>query len=379
MHQLVRLEIDVLRVEQKDCLRLAKLRVLSIFVVFNETLRIDCPNLIAFETECIFSHFEFVHPDSIEYYTTSSYQQRVVGQFANLSDYWCRDCSDLKTGLLKLLPKLVRFHCGKNVRIELLNDLLLAKRKLRRLDFHITYAGLKIETQQDLAALPESEEGGFLFSAEESFEVLLENYDKMTSCILPHVQLIDWNALVANKHFSGPIDLDKFFGRFVDIQKVKLNGPITDKKQFVKFIRRCHLTELELYNGGLDQGFYNALPAYQPKLAALGISEQSHLNLEFLKDFFEIHCLFVNQVPVFYEFCCASDLPGLYAFCFITADRGFQVFQKTYHWNHLCCATNKIVVCKGRLSGQQSVESIDFSSKEHLRSFVKFLLFQLGE
>ena len=289
----------------------------------------------------------------------------------------------MKKGFLKLLPKLEKLYCRENVRVDLLNDLLSDRLKLRRPNFAIVYAGLRIQDQMDLNALPESL-AAYLFPVDENFQVFLDNYANLDS-ILPYLHEVNYSSLIASKHFNGTIDLDRFFARFVAIEKVELNDVIIDKQQFVKFIRRCDcLRKLKLHNGALGQEFYDALPTYQPHLIEMAISERLPLRLAFLKDLKNLAHFSINQMPSYYEFafflldfynpddsydscnsrCDCDDLLISRTFGFRTAEKDFKVISRS-------CRVFEIVKVK---EPNQATEKILSGCRHRTLDFIRMLI-----
>lgn len=364
--QLAQLQITDLRLCRPAVLRLPNLVHLSIQHVAGYRLKIDCPNLMAFETCNSLYKFEFVHPTSVKWYSAPVHES-AVERFVNLNRYWCKSIAYMRTGALKRMPKLSVLYCRDDARFDLLRNLLSDRLKLRRLDFKVSYGGLQLKTVNDLEALPESRPG-FLFDVDECFQIFLDNYWRLDD-VLPHVRVIDYSRLMANERFKDGIDMDKFFKKFVCIERVKVDGKILDEKQFTEFIGRCdYLKSLELHFGELSQKFYDSLGNLS--IEELTISERRTLNMSFLFRLGSATFFSLNQLPDSYQIWRIMDeLPEMRTFCFMSEDKNFKLSTKRREERF------ELEVTKFKDGQMRStVEKMSFESKDVLYDFFRLLI-----
>lgn len=300
------LKIDQLTTSaQSATIKLPNLKTLSIDLYDGPTLKLDLPKLEKLVNNCFLKKFEFKNYDTITELTTELYED-CLPKYKNLEKFYCEfltndedyELNNLPKDILSLLPKLKELHCSRLVKKNVIAGVLSSKNKLRRQNFKLFFNGLEIECLNQLETYTTYFEEGyeFLSDAKENFEILLDNFSKLSN-FNQYVSDVNYTSIC--KKFKNGIN-SEFFKKFVSIRNVVVDKPIENVNHFVNFLKECKiLSSLELNNAALDQSFYDNLAIYCPSVSHLKIRDEKPINSDFLLKFNKMFSFSINQNATF--------------------------------------------------------------------------------
>lgn len=285
--ELRRLDINY-RLDSYLEIKLPKLETLKIWNNRSGLVRADCPKLLylLYEEEGA-GHLEMVHPTSVVDLSTGMYGYK-ISYFTNVetlrTNGWHYAINE-KT--LTMMPKLKRIYYQKWYRgferlRPVLEQFIATKNALKRNDLQFYLCGVLLCDNLDEIdfGAPQENDADDGISDEYFF---LRNYGRLQEESLELVTAVNYTSLMSVAGERLPTD---YFDKFPNIEVITADGPV-NQEQFLWFLQnlKSPICKLELENTGLDQTFYDALPAFCSLYEIEIVESREELNFDFLSKF----------------------------------------------------------------------------------------------
>lgn len=275
LQELEHLELWFLRVENQSKLTLPNLKVFCVNEHTSANLIIDTESLIHFKTVFELRQLTFPRVTSIRSVQCHKLTREILA-FENLERLCCYLIpAPLDSELLARLPTLnrIQFYDLDSS----YQTLKLQKRRLNRRDLKIFFLGINFEQTNDGRTQEiELSDHNLTFSRhhlnDQNLALYFDHYDRLDDR-LPFVNCVDYASLEARFGSFDNMPAD-FFERFPIIKTVHAKTRIANQESFWTFLSGCSsIHTLWLKNSGLDQAYFDRLPAVCGSVGTLNIME----------------------------------------------------------------------------------------------------------
>ena len=304
LNELLRLDInyqlwDYLKVS------LPKLETLKLSDIRRAFVRLDCPKLkklICEESEG--GHLEMAHPESIVELTTAMCDWKIFS-FKNLEILKCNeDLHTLDRQALAMFPKLKRVYYEHSLkrlsnwysgftRVRQILECFIANRKaLQRTNLQFYLSGLRLDDNLDNIDFGiRQEDGTIKLMSNEYFYI--RNYDRLQADPLEFVREMNYTNLMS---VTNQLPTN-YFDKFPKVEMITANKRVNSREHFLWYLQnlRSKICYLKFKNTGLNQTFYDSLPAFCSPCEIQIDESQEELNYNFLSGFGDLKRTVITQ------------------------------------------------------------------------------------
>lgn len=270
-------------------IKLAKLNTLKIWNNRSGLVRVECPKLLyLLYEECGAGHLEMAYPTSVVDLSTAMYDYK-ISSFTNLETLRSNGWHYAITATtLTMLPKLKRLYYHKWYRgferlRPVLEQFIASKNALKRNDLQFYLCGVQLTDNLDEIDFGVPQENGAIESISDEY-FYLRNYGRLQEEPVEFAAEVNYTSLMSVAGERLPAD---YFDKFPNLEAITADDRVNDQEHFLWFLQnlKSKICKLELENTGLDQTFYDALPAYCSPYDVQIAESREELNFSFLSKF----------------------------------------------------------------------------------------------